>query len=591
MKKFFFLLIVFTTLTCCPFSFVNAQGGVSINSAGAAPDNSAGLDVSFTNKGELMPRMTTAQRNAIANPAKGLFIYNTDCDVINYNAGTSANPSWATVNATNVLAAGVTIAAIPVGAICSGSSVTFTATPANGINSPTYQWQVNGVNAGTNSTTYSTSSLNNGDVVTCILSSNENCVTGSPATSNPVTMLVNTVPVITGTDPTGFCSGSAVTLSASANLGTINWYANSTGGSSLSTGASFTTSGLNSSTTYYVDATASGCTTASRTAVTATYYPNVPSQPGAITGPSAEDLDSVATYSISALPNVAYYFWTVALGTITSGQGTTSITVAWGDSSGAASVSVMATSPCGNSATQTLPVYFNSETFNLTGSTQMISFPSGISTINITAYGAQGANSGGLGGSATGQLTVTAGEVLYVNVGGAGNYPTGGYNGGGTGGYVGGGGASDVRAGGTALGNRVIVAGGGGATTAWGSTGGAGGGTSGGSAGSSTTYGPCNCYAAGGTGGTQSTGGSAGYPVNYSGTTGQSGSLGTGGGTDNDNDGGGGAGYYGGGSGGTPGYSGWGSGGGGGSGYIGGVTGGSMQTGVQTGNGQVVITW
>lgn len=42
------------------------------------PSNSAQLEVSSTNRGMLLPRMTTAQRNAIAAPAKGLLIYNLD---------------------------------------------------------------------------------------------------------------------------------------------------------------------------------------------------------------------------------------------------------------------------------------------------------------------------------------------------------------------------------------------------------------------------------------------------------------------------------------------------------------------------------
>ncbi|NTW31027.1 MAG: hypothetical protein HGB12_00055 [Bacteroidetes bacterium] len=51
--------------------------GVSINTTGAAADNSAMLDVSATNQGMLIPRMTTTNRDLISSPAEGLLIYNT----------------------------------------------------------------------------------------------------------------------------------------------------------------------------------------------------------------------------------------------------------------------------------------------------------------------------------------------------------------------------------------------------------------------------------------------------------------------------------------------------------------------------------
>jgi fibronectin-binding autotransporter adhesin len=74
--------------------------------------------------------------------------------------------------------------------ICSGTSVTFTATPTNGGSSPTYQWKLNGTNVGTNSATYINASLANSDQVTCTLTSNYSCTTGNPATSNTITMSV-----------------------------------------------------------------------------------------------------------------------------------------------------------------------------------------------------------------------------------------------------------------------------------------------------------------------------------------------------------------------------------------------------------------
>jgi len=73
-KHSLFLFLIFCLLLLPCFS--SAQG-VSINATGTPPDTSAGLDVNFTDKGLLIPRMTITQRNAIALPAQSLLIYNT----------------------------------------------------------------------------------------------------------------------------------------------------------------------------------------------------------------------------------------------------------------------------------------------------------------------------------------------------------------------------------------------------------------------------------------------------------------------------------------------------------------------------------
>jgi hypothetical protein len=262
---------------------------------------------------------------------------------------------------------------------------------------------------------------------------------------------------------------------------------------------------------------------------------------------------------------------------------------------------------------QTAEAESGSQTFSYTGAQQTFTVPSGVSTITIKVWGAQGGSggyysnsnfcsTGGKGGYATGDLSVTAGSTIYVYVGGEGgsyescstlmdNYHPvnpGGWNGGGDsyGGRwpgTGGGGASDVRYGGTSISNRKIVAGGGGGGGNAGnatqlSNGGAGGGSSGQTMATSTQYGTRTP----GTGATQSSGNSNGV-----------------GSTANQNlSGGGGGGYYGGGIGNNS------TGGGGGSGYIGGVT--SSTTiagnasmpdpdgGTMTGredNGLVVISW
>ena len=80
-------------------SGAHAQG-VGINGTGAAADTSAILDLSATNKGLLVPRMTAAQRAAIVLPATGLVVFQTDGTAgLYFNAGTSGTPNWQLVGA------------------------------------------------------------------------------------------------------------------------------------------------------------------------------------------------------------------------------------------------------------------------------------------------------------------------------------------------------------------------------------------------------------------------------------------------------------------------------------------------------------
>ncbi len=94
MKNFLILLLMGVGML--------AHSQVAINTDGSSPDNSAIFDVKSSNKGVLLPRMTQAQRNAIAGPATGLMIYQTDnTPGVYYNSGTGGSPAW-------VMAGGVT---------------------------------------------------------------------------------------------------------------------------------------------------------------------------------------------------------------------------------------------------------------------------------------------------------------------------------------------------------------------------------------------------------------------------------------------------------------------------------------------------
>ncbi len=68
MKKHLFSLFFLLTITT-----LSAQ--VSINQDNSAPDPSAMLDVKSSDKGMLIPRMTSAERTAISNPANGLLVF------------------------------------------------------------------------------------------------------------------------------------------------------------------------------------------------------------------------------------------------------------------------------------------------------------------------------------------------------------------------------------------------------------------------------------------------------------------------------------------------------------------------------------
>src|SRR6185437_6338182 len=152
--------------------------------------------------------------------------------------------------------------------VCSGILVTFTATPTNGGASPTYQWQVNGTNVGTNSATYTSSSFNNNDAVTCILTSNATCPTGSPATSSTTTMMVNAKPTVTTSGNAIICNGLSTTLTATPSGGTSPYtYAWSPSAGLSAITVQSPVASPTSTTTYSVTATdANNCTSSAATA-------------------------------------------------------------------------------------------------------------------------------------------------------------------------------------------------------------------------------------------------------------------------------------------------------------------------------------
>ncbi|WP_040473571.1 LamG-like jellyroll fold domain-containing protein, partial [Flavobacterium frigoris] len=136
------------------------------------------------------------------------------------NSGNKAS-CIATVTITNPAAnATISISASPNTAICVGTNITFTASPTNAGINPHYQWYKNGTPVGTDSATYSNTTLSNGETIYVELRSGP-CSTY--VTSNTFTAVVNDLPIVSA--PSKICMGSTGTLSPTTG-GT--WVSNNT---------------------------------------------------------------------------------------------------------------------------------------------------------------------------------------------------------------------------------------------------------------------------------------------------------------------------------------------------------------------------
>lgn len=98
--------------------------------------------------------------------------------------------------------------------VCSGTTVVFTAVPVSPGSAPVYQWQLNGVNTGNNSTTFSSGNFQNNDQVKFVLNSNAFCATNSSTASNLITLSVGRSfkPIGKAAGPDRVCVNSPFTI-------------------------------------------------------------------------------------------------------------------------------------------------------------------------------------------------------------------------------------------------------------------------------------------------------------------------------------------------------------------------------------------
>jgi len=309
------------------------------------------------------------------------------------------------ITVTPAVVPSVTITANPAGAICAGTSVTFTATPTNGGGGPTYQWQVNGTNSGTGST-FTSNALNNGDVVRVILTSNANCASPATATSNTITMAVNppaTPSVSIVANPAGaICPGTSVTFTATPTNGggapTYQWQVN---GTNAGTGATFTSTSLNNGDIVHVILTSNAnCAvpaTATSNDITMTVTP-APVPSVTIVANPAGPICAGTSVTFTATPTNGgggpTYQWQVNGTNAGTGATFTSTTL---NNNDVVTVIMTSNATCASPATATSNAITINVTTNLTPSVSIAASPSGIicagTSVTFTATPTNGGSS------------------------------------------------------------------------------------------------------------------------------------------------------------------------------------------------------
>jgi len=150
-------------------------------------------------------------------------------------------------------------------AVCDSGSFVLTATATPGATISWYDSATGGTVLGTG-TTYTTPVIN----TTTTYYVDASCESNRKSVIATINTTPNT-PVATQSTYSN-CGAGSVVIQASANIGVINWFTTSTGGTSLYTGNNFTTPVISANTTYYAEASNNGCINTNRTPVNIVIY-------------------------------------------------------------------------------------------------------------------------------------------------------------------------------------------------------------------------------------------------------------------------------------------------------------------------------
>jgi gliding motility-associated-like protein len=199
----------------------------------------------------------------------------------------------------NTIPAATTVAGA---SICAGNTATLNATAPSG----TYEWYdaASGGNLLNTGSGYTTAVLNSSSSYYV-----QTVVSGCAGPRTAVAVTVNAIPSAPTAAAASICNNTSATLSATAPGGSYQWFTVASNGSAVGSGASYVTPALTSATTYYVQTTVLGCTSA-RTAVPITVTP-LPAAPSAL--PASICAGNAATVTATA-PGGTYNWYDAASG-------------------------------------------------------------------------------------------------------------------------------------------------------------------------------------------------------------------------------------------------------------------------------------
>lgn len=292
----------------------------------------------------------------------------------------------------------VTISPAATANVCTGQTKTFTATPVNGGNNPTYKWYINGNLAGTG-TPFTTPPLTSNCTIYCIMRSDEDCTEPDENATSATTSITVSTPIANASSNSPVCVGATLNLNGN---GGISYTWSGPGYTGQGQSATVNNIQINQLGTYTVTVTdAAGCTATATTNVTVNPLPVTPviNAPSAVC--SGQQADITITNSVSC--NNCSYAWN-------SGQTGTQISVVTGGV-----YTVTATNSCGTvsastnsiatSQLPTIPVVSGSTSFCTGSSTTLsVSNPSGDCTYNWS----NGQSMQSISVSTAGGYTVTA---------------------------------------------------------------------------------------------------------------------------------------------------------------------------------------